>query len=79
LVLILVSLSQLSLLIVAAYVALMEARTGDLLVYYLIALPSFIAMLTIIGGVVLAVIVPMRFRMDPNANQGSNLNVDGEE
>jgi hypothetical protein len=63
-----IALSQVTLIHFGAYAGLAEARSGDALSYYLVALPSAIAVHFAIFGFLVTLCVPMKFRWQPVPN-----------
>ncbi len=59
------ALTQISIILIAAYAGLAEASAGDALSYWLVALPSFVAVHFAIFGTFIALLVPMKFKWKP--------------
>ncbi len=60
-----IAISQITIILFAALAGLQQAKSGDALTYYFIALPSVIAIHFTIIGFLIAIIVPMKFRWEP--------------
>lgn len=79
-----IALSQVTLILFGAYAGLVEARSGDALSYYLVALPSAVAVHFAIIGFLVILCVPMKFRWRPVPDAplppktaGTDLPIDG--
>lgn len=60
--------SQITVLLIAAYAGLSEAKAGDQLSYYFVALPSVVAIHVALFGFLIALCVPMKFKWQPSSN-----------
>jgi hypothetical protein len=58
------ALTQTAILMIAAYAGLAQAATGDVFSYYLVALPSVVAIHFVIIGALVVLCVPIKFRWE---------------
>lgn len=76
-----IALSQITVIMIAAYAGLEQARAGDQLSYYLVALPSFVTIHFAILGFLTAMCVPMKFpwRAFPAADEDEGVQEERKE